>query len=171
MHEHPAGATSWGMKEIVCLMMNDQVGTVNVDMCCFGMTATKEGKEGPVRKRTRIISNSQEVLKRVDRTCPNRGGVQVHEHVVLEGGKAKQAQVYPREFCRAVCEGIAAEKRFRALGMDVLSLETIQSAASEYGVDPSQELHEEDWNDGMMATDDQSGEELEVKKVREARQE
>ena len=55
--------------------------------------------------------------------------------------------------------------------MDVLSLETIQSVASEYGVDPSQELHEDDWNDGMMATDDQSGEELEVKKVREARRE
>ena len=39
-------------------------------------------------------SNSQEVLQRVDETCPNQVGVKAYEHVVLEGGKAMQAQVY-----------------------------------------------------------------------------
>ena len=48
---------------------------VTVDMCQSGMTAkSKDGKEGPVQKKTRIVSNSQEVLKRVDKKCPNGGG-------------------------------------------------------------------------------------------------
>ena len=166
VHEHPVGASSWDMKEMIELMMGEDVGTVTVDMCSFGMTATDKGREGPVQKATRIVSNSHEVLKRVDRKCPNRGGVKVHDHVVLEGGRTKQAQVYPREFCRAVCEGIAAEKRLRALGLEVLSLEEIQEAADRYGVAPDKDLHEEDW-----AVDDQSGEELDVQQVRGARKE
>ena len=172
VHEHPSGATSWNMKEMIGLMMSQGVGVATVDMCEFGLTAKgKDGRRGPVQKCTRIISNSHEVLKRVDKKCPNRGGAKVHEHVVLEGRNTKLAQVYPREFCRAVCEGIAAEKRLRALGMEVLSLDQIEEAASQYGVDPSSDLHEDGLEPGMMAADDQSGEELDVGRVRGARKE
>ena len=49
-------------------MMSEGVGVVTEEMCQFGMTAKdKDGKEGLVQKKTRLVSNSREVLKRVDR--------------------------------------------------------------------------------------------------------
>ena len=96
MHEHPAGATSWNMPEMVSLLARGEVDAVTMDMCMFGMKATKDGKEYLVQKKTRIVSSSQEVLKNVGRKCPNAGGEKVHEHVVLEGERTRKAQVYPR---------------------------------------------------------------------------
>jgi len=183
VHEHPSGASSWRMKEMVELMAYGDVDVATVDMCQFGMTAaTKEG-EGPVRKRTKIISNSKEVLKKVERKCPNDGGPGAHhEHVHLVDGKARQAQVYPRAFCRAVCEGVAAEKRIRALGVKakpLLSMEEMQQIAhisgakAEDGESASDALHEEEVDEGKwtIAIDDQTGEPLCPKLVRIARKE
>ena len=170
VHEHPAGAASWQMAEMIKVAMMPGVDIVTMDMCCFGMTAEKDGIEGPVRKRTKIASNSKEVLKRIDRRCPNDiPGEVKHQHVVLESGRPKNAQVYPRAFCRAVCEGIAAEKRLRSLGLEAYSLGEILEF-SEYGSDPNGDLHEtgDEW---MEAMDDQTGEALETKKVRRAREE
>ena len=59
----------------------------------------------------------------------------------------------------------------RTLGLDVLSLEQIEEAAEKYGVDPNKDLHEDDLEQGVMASDDVSGEELDVKQVRGARKE
>ncbi len=182
VHEHPSGASSWRMSEMVELMMTEGVEAVNVDMCQFGMKAVGKDGEGPVRKRTKIMSNSKEVLKRIERKCPNEGGTgERHEHVHLEDGRTKQAQVYPREFCRAVCEGIAAEKRIHALGLEakpILSLSDMQQIAQKAGVrigdgeDASKALHEEtDENEWMVAVDDQSGEPLEPRMVKLARKE
>ncbi len=183
VHEHPSGASSWQMKEMVELMACSDVDVAKVDMCQFGMTAvTKEG-EGPVRKRTKIISNSKEVLKKVEKKCPNDGGPGAHhEHVHLVDGRAKQAQVYPRAFCRAVCEGVAAEKRIRALGVKakpMLSMEEMQQIAhisgakAKDGESASDALHEEEVDEGKwtIAVDDQTGEPLCPKMVRIARKE
>ena len=30
----------------------------------------------------------------------------MHQHVGLENGRAKKAQLYPREFCKAICIGV-----------------------------------------------------------------
>lgn len=180
VHEHPATAKSWEMAEMVELGAERGVGIVTFDMCCFGMVAKKDGEEGPVQKTTKLMSNSQEVMKRVNRRCPNIGGEgEKHQHVVLENGRTKWAQVYPREFCRAVCEGVAAEKRLKVLGLEsvpLLSVEEMKQIAStasgsgRYGDDPSKELHEdeEEW---AVAADDQTGEPLEPRMVRRARKE
>ena len=41
-----------------------------------------------------------------------------HEHQALVGGtRAKEAQVYPVELCRAICRGLIKEKRARKGGM------------------------------------------------------
>ena len=124
-----------------------------------------------------MASNSREVLKRLDRRCPNKGGAgEKHEHVQLEGGLAKRAQIYPREFCKTVCEGIAAEKRLRALGLEAWTIDEVSLAAERlcldkrYGDNPSKDLHEEE-EDWTTASDDQSGEPLKPKLVRTARQE
>ena len=112
IHEHPAGASSWQMKEMIELAMMPGVDITTFDMCCFGMMATQDGMEGPVRKRTKVASNSREVHKRMNKKCPNDTGEgERHVHVVLEGGRTKNAQVYPKQFCRAICEAIAAEKK------------------------------------------------------------
>ena len=111
IHEHPAGATSWNMAETVELMMRPDVGMATFDMCQYGMVAVKDQVEKPVQKCTRVASNSNEVLKRLRMTCPNKGGPgEKHEHIALEGSLTKAAQVYPKQFCKTVCEGVAAEK-------------------------------------------------------------
>ena len=179
VHEHPVAATSWQMKEIIELMMEDGVGVTTFDMCQFGMVATKDGKEGPVQKTTRIMSNSREVLKRINVRCPNKGGPgERHQHVVLEGGLTRKAQVYPKAFCKTICEAVAAEKRLRALGLVAWSLEDMELAIDSlqqdkrYGDNPGQELHEDELSfDAYVAQDDVSGEPLEPKLVKVARRE
>ena len=182
VHEHPVGASSWQMSEMIELIARDGVDVVSVDMCQFGMKTVGKDGEGPARKRTKIASNSKEVLKRVGRKCPNSGGPgEPHKHVHLESGKTRQAQVYPREFCRAVCEGVAAEKRIQALGLEakpLLSMGDMQEIAQKAGVkvddgsEANKALHEDvEGGEWMIAADDQSGEPLEPRRVRLARKE
>ena len=181
IHEHPAGATSWNLPETIQLLMHEEVGVATFDMCQFGMTAKKDGVERPVQKCTRVASNSKEVLKRLRIKCPNKGGPgQPHEHIQLEGTLTKEAQVYPKLFCQTVCEGVAAEKRIRALGLETWSLDEISVAVKEaltderYGDDPSKDLHEgeeEIEKLTMKAQDDLTGEELDPEEVKKARKE
>ena len=130
--EHPATATSWDMAEIKKVHDMEGVVKVKFDMCQFGMVATDvDGVTRPVQKRTAVLTNSYEVAQRLRRDCPNRCSSSVaknkeskstkygsprsppgrpeeachHVHAKLEGGqRCKQAQVYPRDFCRAICE-------------------------------------------------------------------
>ena len=174
IHEHPNTATSWKMASMVELLAAPGVDQAVVDMCQFGLTAEVGGQECPVQKRTKIVSNSREVLKRVEVRCPNIGGEGArHVHAALLDGKAKRAQVYPRKFCQAICEGIAAQKRLHAMGLEarpLLSIEEMEAAVDhlEDGENPSDALHEEDLR---MAFDDMSGEPLDTGKVKEARKE
>ena len=63
IHEHPHEAKSWGLKCITELLSREGVDTVVVDMCSYGLTSVADGVEGPARKRTKIMSNSVEVLR------------------------------------------------------------------------------------------------------------
>ena len=101
-------------------------------MCAFGMTSTDDQGEAPVRKGTRLMSSSGEILKRVDRKCSNGTSDTPHRHVHFIQGRAKAARVYPRELATSICEGIAAQKRIEALGItrrDIMSVETMRQAA------------------------------------------
>ena len=83
--------------------------------------------EGLVRKRTKIPTNSPEVAKRVARRCSGD-----NRHVNLIGGRAKRAQIYPRAFSRAFCEGVVAQKRLHALGQmssPLMSIDEMTAAA------------------------------------------
>ena len=113
VHEHPSEATSWYYSEVVELACHCEVGQTIVDMCCHGMVVDTGPLQGPARKRTKMLSNSQEVLKRVEAHCPNGLPDKSlhHVHVPLKSGRAKRCQIYPRAFCRLVVEGIAAEKK------------------------------------------------------------
>ena len=79
---------------------------------------------------------------------------------------AKKCQVYPRMFCRAVCAGIAAQKRLRNLGLTAMPLMSL-SAMAAIGT-PSEELHEQE---DVEAYDDLTGAELDPALMKEARRE
>ena len=101
-----------------------------------------------------------------------------HRHADTIGGRARQCQVYPREFCRVVCEGIAAQKKLMKLGMrsePIMSLEEMMTVVPENlrDGDPSNDLHvhEDEYvlGDGTVAWDDQSGAPLKPELMRLAR--
>ena len=129
------------------MMNNRKVRIVKCDMCTFGMEATDKEGTALVRKRTKLMSNSSEILKRIESKCTNEAGAAKHRHADITGGQTRQCQVYPRAFCKKVCEGIAAQKKLYDLGMTsepLMSLQEMQKAVpSEAGTgDPSKDLHE-----------------------------
>ena len=96
------------------MLLTDDVNLVQVDMCDLGMMSSDGEGEGLVRKRTKILTNSDEVAKRLSRKCSKD-----HGHVNLIGGRAKRAQLYPCASSRAFCEGVAAQKTITCSGNDV----------------------------------------------------
>ena len=174
VHEHPHSASSWTRPEITQLVMAPGVDMVTMDMCAFGMMSEDEIGKAPAKKTTRLLSNSPEILKRVNKRCANGDPNREHEHhrhVSLVSGRAKACQVYPRAFCRAVCEGAGAEVRLRSLGLkarDLLSVDEIMGATGGTTDDPSRELHEDDRRE---AFDDTSGAPLVPAMVAAARRE
>ena len=67
MHEHPHAADSWKLRDMTMLLTTPGVGMVRTDMCAFGMMSRDEQGEAPALKPTRILSNSREILKRVQK--------------------------------------------------------------------------------------------------------
>ncbi|MBN71658.1 MAG: hypothetical protein CME32_20555 [Gimesia sp.] len=183
MHEHPNSASSWNMPEMIRLAAMEGVEITTCDMCAYGLKTIDDEGEALAEKRTRIMSNAPEIIKRVSRQCTNKDmekKTERHRHADLTNGRAKKCQVYPREFCKAVCEGIATQKKLYSLGMlaiPAMSLEEMMTVVpSEVATgNPSEDLHENEgqWrlNDGTVAFDDQSGAPLEPMKVAKARQE
>ena len=166
MHEHPSAASSWNRPEVLEMLLKEDVELVEVDMCHFGMVGSDELGEALVRKRTKVLTNSCEVARRIAQRCDGQ-----HRHIHLVGGRAKKAQLYPRAFSRAVCEGIAAQKRLHGLGLRHRPLmsfdevtDAVQKLTGKRG--PAEDLHEDIEE---YATDDQSGAPLDPRLLREAR--
>lgn len=90
VHEHPHGALSWQEDCVKKVLMMEGVDTAVVDMCAYGMRVDTGKVQGPAKKRTRIMSNSKEVLKRIAIRCPNKqeDTTKHHVHVKLESGRA-----------------------------------------------------------------------------------
>ena len=77
------------------------------DFCMLGMqTKDKEGKLGAARKRTAVMTNSP-AISALLREAQCRAE---HSHTQLLGGRAGPCQVYTKDFCRLVCEGVKREK-------------------------------------------------------------
>ena len=176
VHKHPNCATSWLMPEVMALANMTGVMTTTGDTCAYGLKAQDEHGEAKAQKRLRFLTSSPEVCKRISRQCTNRtesgrasvlpltrlqpklqGGVSEcvtgqHQHANLMSGRAKQCQIYSREFCREVCEGIAAQKRLDSLGLrsePILSFEGIRAFAQ------SKELHDDEMPPLILGEDDE----------------
>ena len=93
VHEHPGTANDWSLPFVLEMFLREDVELVEVDMCNSGMMSSDAEGEGLVRKRTKILTNSPEVAKRVERRCSGD-----HRHVNRIGGRAKRAQIYLRAF-------------------------------------------------------------------------
>ena len=86
LHEHPLFATSWQTDFIAEILRMDGVDTVWGDQCQYGQQG---GTDEPVKKPTRWLSNSEEILKKLDTKCVGRGGwcsrPRGGQHVPCEG--------------------------------------------------------------------------------------
>ena len=111
IHEHPASATSWGPPSVMQLLNTHGILKTTVHMCAYGMTSQDEHGKGLVYKPTSFATNSPHVATCLNRKCSNTCGYQKHRHVHLINGRAKLAQVYPSELCRAMCQGIYDQKQ------------------------------------------------------------
>ena len=90
---------------MVDLMMRGDSMRVEAHMCRFGMTSRDQEGEGLVKKPTYFATNCPGVADELDKKCFNTTKEEAHRHVQLLSGRARAAQVYPQQLCRAICRG------------------------------------------------------------------
>ena len=159
LHEHPATASSWSLKEITDLLDMQSVEVVQADQCMYGLkTWGQNGKDVlRARKRTQFMSNSPEIRRQLSRQCDGW-----HQHQALTGGRAQDSARYPKELCRSICMGLMLELRNSQCKLMRLV---------DVGPDTKMQEHapEEDDDAWKRAWDDMTGEELDAKEVTKAR--
>ena len=83
------------MREI---MRDPRAILVKTDLCRFGMQTTDEvGELGPARKRTGFLTSNWALAEELAGTCEGQ-----HRHYHLVERRAKEAEIYPPELCRAI---------------------------------------------------------------------
>lgn len=160
LHEHPATASSWSLKEITDVLDVEGVSTVLGDQCMYGLkTWGRHGRDVVhARKRTKFMSNSEEIRLELSRRCQG-----LHKHQSLVGGRAEESARYPKELCRAICRGLIRQMKYRDQG--VMKLVDVESH-TKISEKCQDEVEEETW---QSAWDDVTGQELDPKEVRKAR--
>ena len=183
LHEHPRGATSWKEEKVVRLRNDPRVATVEADQCRFGLkTRTAGGRQALALKPTRFMSSSEEILRKLGKKC--KGG---HQHQQLSGGRASAAAVYPPGLCRAILQGVEAQRlrEGHALPAEVadqfdkgLGIYSLEAESEEVHVDSSIEEamdgvgdEEEYKKEYQSFWDELTGEELPASLTRAARKE
>ncbi|CAK0863589.1 unnamed protein product [Prorocentrum cordatum] len=107
LHEHPWSARSWKEDIVKELVAHPGVFTVKGPMCRWGMKLTnpRSGREEFVRKETGWVTNHPGLARRLQGTCSNVDGrAEWHRHIMLVGGIARFAKVYPPKLVEAVLE-------------------------------------------------------------------
>ena len=106
LHEHPAGASSWKNEKVEEIMKIKNVKRVVAHMCQYGMTQEDENGTGWIKKPTAFMTNSEKIADRLQRKCVN-----LHRHIQLISGRAKQAEIYPDELCKQIVKGVVDQMR------------------------------------------------------------
>ena len=109
LHEHPRTATSWKLRSVGRFEKYADTIYIDANMCQFGMVTSYKGEQGLVEKATTFMTNSMEIAARLDRQCTMAHKAE-HKHLAIWGVRAREAQVYPPALCKAVAEGIKAQK-------------------------------------------------------------
>ena len=108
LFEHPRTATSWKLPRIRRMMKRPDTIEVLSNMCRFGMATERKGEEGLVSKATRFLPDSPEVAKRLNKRCDEE--CRKTRRIAVWGSRAKDAQYDPPGLCRAVAEGVEAQR-------------------------------------------------------------
>ena len=138
-------------------------------MCQFGMVTSYKGEVGLVSKATTFMTNSIELAVRLDRQC-SKDHREQHKHLPIWGARAPEAQVYPPGPCRAVAEGVKAQKmedEDLLFWLDLCDLGVPDDAVSAVDAQHDDEEFDHVWK----AWDDVTGGELKPSLVRAARRE
>ena len=106
LHEHPKSATSWSETCMEELSSNPLVMETCIDQCAYGLMSRDKHGEAPAKKPLRFPTNSTALIQELGRLCPG-----CKRHVQLVEGRAKAAQHYPKQLCRAVTRGIVEQAR------------------------------------------------------------
>ena len=91
---------------MVRLLQRAGVQRVVGDQCRYGLKIKHGDEVGLARKRPGFLTNSSRIARALCKKCPNRRIQKVHDHIILESGRTKAAQVYPPELCHAICKGL-----------------------------------------------------------------
>ena len=100
--EHPERSRAWEEECVRRVQELPGVQIVTGDQCQYGLRVREE--EELNRKPTRFLVNSERMAGKLSRRCDNS-----HSHQALEGGRAKLAEKYPKELCKAMVQGLKEE--------------------------------------------------------------
>ena len=112
--EHPAYADSWTFECMEDFMKSEDAMTFVADQCIYGLVTPgpfPDKEAMAAKKPTRFLSNSWRVLHEL----ATRGD-RSNKHQDLMRGRASKPAEYPDELCRAICRGIANQKRYDLSG-------------------------------------------------------
>ena len=167
LHEHPRTATSWSLKCMGKFERYVDTIFVDADLCQFGLVTNYKGEKGLVKKPTTFMTNSVEIAARLNRNCSIEHRER-HRHIAIWGERARLAQIYPPGLCRAVAEGIKAQKvadEDLLCGMDLCDI-----GIEDDEIMPIDAQHDPDEFDHVWAAwDDVTGKELKPSLVKAAR--
>ena len=148
----------------------DQDGVIEVitNMCQFGMKTTYRGEEGLASKPTRFLTSSPEVAKRLAKVCDSECKDQ-NKHIAVWGARARAAQRYPQDLCRAVVAGVKAENMRRDTNLCEIDIDVVVEL-SNMECENAGTRHEDELSEWARAWDDVTGKALDPKEVVTARQ-
>lgn len=164
IHEHPAGASSWGLRLVQELAREEGVTIAEADQCMYGLKTWGRTRNQLIaaKKPTKFMTNGALIAAELRRKCDGS-----HEHQQLVGGRGQEAARYPVELCRAMCRGLINEKKRMKKGCTVLlQLNELGPKPILKGPDV-EEGHDQE--EILKAWDDVSGAELDPKEVMKAR--
>ena len=178
LHEHPESASSWQEKCVRDILKMKGVERVVGDQCRYGLVSKGREGYGPARKTIAFMTSPPCIASQLQRRCPNRGGHYIHQHIRLDGGRAKAAQVYPPELCKAICEGLIKQMEVDRNGQYLLmNIERENGQSSKELMKVARQVHEkyktveeENTEELEVAWDDVCGAELNPQKVGQARE-
>eukprot|EP00973_Karenia_brevis_P093559 12417904-Karenia_brevis.AAC.1 len=160
------------MPSIEGLLRKEGVIRTRAHQCAYNLLSKDDEGVGLVYKPTAFLTNAPFVAERLQRRCSNIESKNVHRHVHLLSGRARKAQVYPPELCRAICAGIRDQKNYDGSGERLIGSFEVDRISKEDLKDmekKSNGLHE-DHDQDMIAIDDVTGARLDIRLVREARE-
>ena len=176
MLEHPASASSWQLVLMNKLLMTHGARRVTFDFCDLGMKIEENGEWIHVKKPTSVVTNSEELATALEkRRC--RGD---HAHANTMGGKIKQCQEYPPEFCELVVRTVmeardkkeGSTRKLNFIGAEPQDITPEINCLLSVEKEIHRSPHEEE-NPGIYAgldfVDDNTGKQLDFKMAVEAR--